>query len=59
MKSQTILGIIFIILGIIFSLTIIGTIYGIPLFLIGLFLIVFRNEESKIEPIKVKGGGKK
>ena len=63
MKSQTIIGIIFMIVGFILTAIIIGAIWGIPLFLIGLFLVIFRNEESKIEQIKNenkgKGGGKR
>ncbi|MAH07087.1 hypothetical protein CMI38_02445 [Candidatus Pacearchaeota archaeon] len=59
MKSQTILGIIFIIVGIILTVTLIGAVWGVPLIIIGIFLIIFRNEESKIESIKIKGGKKR
>jgi len=59
MKSQTIWGIVFIILGFLLSITIIGAVYGIPLVLIGIFLIVFRNAESEIEQIKKPKKGKK
>ena len=55
MKTQIILGIVFIVLGIILSLTFIGAIYGIPMLLIGVALIIFRNEENKIEKINQKG----
>ena len=49
------------IVGLILTITLILAIYGIPLFFIGLFLIIFRNAESKIEPIKSehKGGKEK
>ena len=61
-KSQTIVGIIFMILGILLLLIpIVGWIYGPIVFLIGLFLLIFRNAESKIEQIKQepKGGKNK
>lgn len=51
-KSQVVVGVVFMIAGILLSLTIIGAIYGIPLFLVGVFLLIFRNEEDKIEKIK-------
>jgi len=53
-KSQTFLGIIFIIIGITLSLTIIGAFYGIPMLIVGVCLIIFRKEEDKIEEIKTK-----
>jgi len=63
MKSQTILGIIMVILGTLLTLFIIpsilispgfivGAIYGVPILVIGIFLIIFRNAENKIEKIK-------
>ena len=51
-KSQVVVGIVFMIAGVLLSLTIIGAIYGVPLFLVGLFLLIFRNEEDKIEKVK-------
>ena len=57
-RSQLIIGIILMVAGAILSLTIIGAIYGIPLFLIGLFLVIFRHAESEIEKIKKPQGGK-
>jgi hypothetical protein len=57
-KNRTILGLIFIIIGLAISLTIIGAIYGIPLAIIGIALIIFRKEEDKIEEIKQAKGGK-
>jgi len=58
-RSQVVIGIIFIVLGIPLTLTIIGAIYGIPMFLIGLFLIIFRKSESEIEQIRKPKGGNK
>jgi phosphotransferase system glucose/maltose/N-acetylglucosamine-specific IIC component len=53
MKSQTIFGICFIIVSIpMLLIPAVGWIYGPIVFLIGLFLIIFRNAESKIEQIK-------
>jgi hypothetical protein len=63
MKSQTILGICMIILGSVLTSFIIpaillkggfivGVIYGVPILLIGIFLIIFRNSEDKIEKIR-------
>ena len=52
-KSQVIVGISFMVVGFAFSLTLIGAIYGIPIFIIGLFLIIYRNAEGEIEKIKV------
>jgi len=57
-SSQVIIGIIFMVVGFFLSLTLILAIYGIPMFIIGLFLIIFRNEENKIEQIKSTGGKK-
>ena len=54
-KSQTILGIILMIVGVLLLLIpVVGWIYGPILFLIGLALIIFKNSESKIEQIKTK-----
>ena len=61
-KSQTIVGIVFMVLGILLSLTIIGAVYGVPMFIIGLFLVLYRNSEDEIEQIvetRKKGGRKK
>lgn len=60
MKSQTILGIILIIIGAILSIigmlflpnSLAALIWGVILLLIGLFLIIFRNAESQIEQVK-------
>ena len=56
-KSQVILGIVFIVIALfLFLIPVVGWIYGPVVILIGLALIIFRKEESKIEKIK---GGKK
>ena len=58
-KSQTILGIILMIVGILLLIIpFVGWFYGPIAFLIGLFLIIYRNSESKIEQIKQEKGGK-
>jgi len=65
--SRTITGIAMIVLGV-FLISIpfiwsfeeagwVSWIYGIPLFVIGLF-ILFNKDEDKIEEVKVKGGKK-
>jgi hypothetical protein len=52
-KSQVILGIILMVIGAALELIpIIGWIYGTFLFLTGLFLIIYRKEEDKIEKIR-------
>jgi len=54
-KSQVVLGIIFIVIGLALEfIPIVGWIYGTIGILIGIALIVFRNSESKIEQIKKK-----
>jgi heme O synthase-like polyprenyltransferase len=56
MKAQIIIGAIFAVIGVSLLLInhIVGTIYGIITLLIGVGLIVFRNEEDKIEKRKDK-----
>jgi len=61
--SQLIIGIIFIIGGIIltvvaFFVGLFVLIYGLPLLIIGIFILLNRKEDV-IEPIKKKTGGKK
>ena len=52
-KSQVVLGIVFIAIGApLLLIPFIGWIYGTIAILIGIALIVFRNKESEIEPIK-------
>jgi len=68
-KSQTVLGIVFMIMGVIlaiiglifFPIGMAALIWGIILFLIGIFLIIFRDTEDEIEQIQEtkKQGGKK
>ena len=63
-KSQVVVGIVAMLIGIglLFTFSWVGTIYGVILFLIGLFLVIYRNAESEIEKIKEvkeKGVGKK
>lgn len=54
MKSQEYWGLGFIIVGVILLFlfppeTLLGFIYGIPLIIIGIIIIIFRNRESKID----------
>ena len=55
MKSQEYWGLGFIIVGVILLLAfllidfIVALIYGIPLIIIGVVIIIFRNRESKID----------
>ena len=52
-RQQVWWGVGFIVAGIALEfIPIIGWIYGTILLLIGIFLIIFRNAESEIEPIK-------
>jgi len=60
--SRTIIGIIGICLGLVlivlsFFVSFVALIYGIPILIIGLF-ILFNKNEDKIEGIKQKGGKK-
>ena len=61
--SQLIIGIIFIIGGVIltvvaFFVGLFVLIYGLPLLIIGIFILLNKKEDV-IEPIKKKTGGKK
>ena len=60
-KSQVVVGVIFMMLGLGLPLTfnVAGVIYGGILFLMGMFLVIYRNAESEIEKIKGKEVGKK
>ena len=61
--SRTITGILIILFGLIlifisFFNSFIILIYAIPIFIIGIFILLNKNED-KIEKIKMKGGRKK
>ena len=61
--SQLIIGIIFIIGGVIltvvaFFVGLFVLIYGLPLLIIGIFILLNRKEDV-VEPIKKRGGKKK
>ena len=52
-KSQVVVGIIFIIIGIpLLLIPFVGWIYGTIAMLIGIGLIAFRNKESELEQIR-------
>jgi preprotein translocase subunit SecG len=52
-KTQVILGIVFIIIGLLLELIpVAGWIYGTLLIVVGIALLIFRNAEDEIEQIK-------
>jgi hypothetical protein len=60
-KGQVYLGIVFMFAGagILSLFNIAGAIYGVILFLMGMFLIIYRNADNEIEQIKEKEVKKK
>jgi hypothetical protein len=58
MDVRKITGVFMIVLGVILSLSLIGAIYGIPILILGI-IILLNKKEDEIEQIKSKKGGSK
>jgi hypothetical protein len=56
MDVRKITGVFMIVLGVILSLSLIGAIYGIPILILGI-IILLNKKEDEIEQIKSKKGG--